>query len=295
MLASAGVEGAVRLRELESGKVVRTLVGHEDMILDAIFAPDDRHVLSTGFDSTLRLWDLGTGEQLQSFDCTMPVHKLCLMPGRRNLLLAMHDGGIRLIDILNEHDLRLLPTSTVGRAHRATAFTIALLSPSYVPQATPGPKPIYAASGSLDGLLEVFDFENQEGGPIPAASTLDTADDGKVQEIAATANGHWLVSAQGTKAKLYDLSSAGKPSLLEDAGKEERCVAVSPGGSYALTGSANGKIALWDLGWQQKVDEIDLSSSSDEATEITVLPDGKSFVVGTLRGMVLRFSCDLTP
>jgi RNA polymerase sigma factor (sigma-70 family) len=53
---------SLRLFEVPSGRVVKTLVGHTDRIRFVAFSPDGRSLLSSSDDGTLRQWDVRTGE-----------------------------------------------------------------------------------------------------------------------------------------------------------------------------------------------------------------------------------------
>jgi WD40 repeat protein len=69
-LASAGTDGVIRLWDLSTGKVARTLSGHKGAVRAAIFSPDGRRLASAGHDGVVRIWNVATGEQILaiSFD-----------------------------------------------------------------------------------------------------------------------------------------------------------------------------------------------------------------------------------
>ena len=70
---------------------------------------------------------------------------------------------------------------------------------------------------------------------------------------------------------------------------------MSPDGKLAIAAlSCSGgkpwrRLKVLDLEAGTDVDTVDLESSSDHAVSLAFLPDGRSFVAGTARGVVLQF------
>jgi WD40 repeat protein len=60
-LAAAQVDHTVRLWDIESGKLRRTLAGHKDRIGSLAWSPDSGAVAAGSRDGTVRLWDAATG------------------------------------------------------------------------------------------------------------------------------------------------------------------------------------------------------------------------------------------
>ncbi len=60
---SCSEEPSLHLWDVETGAVVRSMVGHEEGIKSVRFLADGKRIVSGGYDATLRMWDAETGRQ----------------------------------------------------------------------------------------------------------------------------------------------------------------------------------------------------------------------------------------
>jgi len=67
VLATAGGDGTIRLRDPDNGQVVKLLMRHEHMIMDLAWFPDGKMLASTDVNRVGWLWDTESGESLRRF------------------------------------------------------------------------------------------------------------------------------------------------------------------------------------------------------------------------------------
>jgi WD40 repeat protein len=66
LLATAGLpDKTVKIWDAATGKPVRILVGHTDLVRGVAFSPDHRHIASAGWDKTVRVWEAATGKPVR--------------------------------------------------------------------------------------------------------------------------------------------------------------------------------------------------------------------------------------
>jgi hypothetical protein len=67
-LASAGVDGTIKVWEATTGREVYTLRAHTGPVSDLVYSPDGTRLASIGLDRALRIWDATTGQEFRNLD-----------------------------------------------------------------------------------------------------------------------------------------------------------------------------------------------------------------------------------
>jgi eukaryotic-like serine/threonine-protein kinase len=95
-LAGAMGDRTVRIWDLESGAVVKTLHGHVDLANNVAYSPDGRRLASISYDRTIRIWDIASGESRVLRGHRGSVEAVAWIDDGRRLVTASRDGTVRL-------------------------------------------------------------------------------------------------------------------------------------------------------------------------------------------------------
>jgi len=100
LFASAGHSSTVRLWNAETGRCLRTLVGHIKRVWIVVFSPQGDQVVSGSEDGLVRVWDVGTGECLHILiGHTKKVTDVIFSPKGDRVMSSSEDKTIRLRDV----------------------------------------------------------------------------------------------------------------------------------------------------------------------------------------------------
>ncbi len=97
-LASGTSDGIVRLWDLRTGQVHRSLTGHTAAITTLQF--DDKHLITGGFDHTIRIWDLRTGSIIDAFAYNSPIINLQFDSSK--IVCSNMENTVKIYDRNNE-------------------------------------------------------------------------------------------------------------------------------------------------------------------------------------------------
>ncbi|MEU6548363.1 WD40 repeat domain-containing protein [Streptomyces sp. NPDC046859] len=124
LLATAGIDGTVRLWDLVGRPAAGPLSGHEGPVRTIAFSPDGRRIASGGADGTVRLWDpvaaSPTGRPLTAH--TGPVRCLAFSPDGQLVASAGDDATVRF---WSPADGRPLGEPLIGRHGPVTGVSFA--------------------------------------------------------------------------------------------------------------------------------------------------------------------------
>ena len=102
-----GVSKLVKLWDSDTFTNTKTLRGHEDGITAVCFGPDGSRIASSGFDQTLRIWDVKSGELIKKG--SPGGHSLAYSPDGK-WLAAARNNSVAILDAATLDEVVILKT-----------------------------------------------------------------------------------------------------------------------------------------------------------------------------------------
>jgi WD40 repeat protein len=96
LLATGDAQGFIRLWDLASGQLLRTLKGHTAWVNGLAFQPDGKRLFSISEDGTARIWGMDDGSQEKVLELGQAGSSLALDPRGQVLALGVQDGKVYL-------------------------------------------------------------------------------------------------------------------------------------------------------------------------------------------------------
>ncbi|NEO54723.1 MAG: WD40 repeat domain-containing protein [Okeania sp. SIO3B5] len=267
-LASGSWDNTIKLWDLESGKLQRTLTGHLQDVASVIFL-DEKTLLSASYDRTIKRWHLDTGELLSSlYNYSTPMESLtmnghsqwiecfALSPDRQVLASGSYDQTIRLWNIRTGEEIHIC-------RHGEQIISVAFNLDGWI-----------LASGSTNGKIKLWDLKQ---GKLKNTlySNLEW-----IVSLAFSPDGKALFSGgKNGKIEKWDLDSGQLIDTLDGHSGAVFSLTFSPDGQTLASGSQDKTIRLWNFhngGVLQT-----LEGHSDMVMSVNFSPDAQRLVSGS--------------
>ena len=211
----------------------RAFLGHTGPVVHVAYSRDGRKGLSAGLsgkrdahDPSIRLWDLGTGEQLMQLDGHTATATPAFLADGLRCVSAGNDGTFRLWDLATGKQAALLG-SDLGEV-----WDVAV-----------SPNGRSAVTGGLDRLVHHWDLERAvETGQFTGCG-------GTVASVRFSPDGTQLLSAcTDGVVRLWDVATRQLAESFRGHFASPHCVALSPDARRMLSSEwgKTGQIILWD-------------------------------------------------
>lgn len=223
-LATGSRDHTIRLWDVATGAVVRTLAGHGEDVTALCFTRDGKTLASTSIDQSVRLWDLEpTLPRATLAGHAGPVFSAAISPDGKRIATGGHDRTVRVWD------------ATTGRETRKWANLGGVVTSI----AWLGDGTLAAACG--DKTIRLGSPDSAE----PATSITVSAPS---LVVAASPDGKRIaIGGVDRKVVFVDRAGGGAPVDGPAHGAAVMAIAWSPDGATLASGAADGVIKLWDV------------------------------------------------
>ncbi|MEM7553917.1 MAG: WD40 repeat domain-containing protein [Cyanobacteria bacterium P01_A01_bin.84] len=276
-LVSGSFDHTIKVWNLKTGKMVRTLDFHKDGVNSVVLTPDAKLLVSAGgaaqtnTDTKIKVWDLNQGKLVRTLKGhKMGVKSLLILPDGQTLISASYDKTIKVWNLRTGKLLRTL----IG--HKAWVKTLAL-SPDGKILASGGGSP----AAKTDRKIRIWDLSTGK-----LLKTL-TGNSYPINFLSFSNDGNTLISGNNRKIKLWDLnrSQVQNQFTVSQLG-DISSITASPDKETLVITSLNGGIELWNLKTGKQVDTlvkaVENPQNFDRLYPSTTAfsPDGKTLAVG---------------
>jgi WD40 repeat protein len=259
--------GTARLWDLASGKEIKTLSRHGSLnmmntfipfdVTSVAFSSDGKLLLSGSDNSTIKLWDAVSGQEIRTFKGHIAkINSLAFSPDGKQILSGSFDRTIRLWDVASEQ----LTKTFSGHTDEVNSVAF-----------SPNGKQIL--SGSDDNTVRLWDVASGKeirifkGHSSPVCSVIFSPD------------GKQLLSGSGDgMVKLWDAASGQEIRTFKGHSSRVFSVAFSPNGKQMLSGSFDNTVNLWDAVNGKRIRTFPGNTMS--FSSVAFSPDGKQVISG---------------
>ncbi|HXY40281.1 MAG TPA: protein kinase, partial [Vicinamibacteria bacterium] len=224
-VATASLDGAARVFELGTRRLLQTLHGHAAAVTAVAFALAGARLLSGSRDRTLRLWDTASGEPLGTLEGhAETVSDLDVACEGRLAASAGWDGTVRLWDLERRDPRQVLS------GHGANVAAVRFSADGHV-----------LASAGWDGTVRLWDVE--DGRPL---ATLQGPEDPTA--LAWHPRGRQLaVAGQDGVVRLLEPRSGRVLRALQGHQAAVTGLAFTADGRFLVSASRDRTVRSWDL------------------------------------------------
>ena len=238
-------ESVVVLGDVDSGKMIRSFVGHNGQVNALAFSPDATRAVSGGNDRTLRFWNVKTGNESGKITCKLGNIKCVAYAPDGRYLLSGHSGNG------SDNLIVLWDVETGKEVRRFAGHTSDVTVVEFLPDGR------RFLSASLDGTIRLWSASS-------GSELLRLEHPGGVRDAALSPDGREVLSAGSSDKtiRLWDLANGSEIYHSETQMASVLGVSFAPDSSLALSASADGTVCLWRLPKQEA------HASDDAAREL---------------------------
>ena len=268
MLASGGNDGIIYLWDLRTGQQKRVFTGYtvgyqrahqySKAITRLAFNPDGTTLVSECVDTTLRLWNIDTGQHknIHTGDNTAEIYSLAMSPDSTTIASGSNDGIIRLWDTRSGQRKKILT------GHASIVSSLAF-----------SPDNATLASGGWDNTIRLWNPQTgQQHGTLKGHGSINSLMYSPDGEILASGDSKGIV-------RLWDVRTQQQKNILKGHTSIVYSLAFSPDGRTLASSEQDKTVHLWDVETGERKKTI--TDHTHYVSSVLFSPDGKTLISGS--------------
>jgi WD40 repeat protein len=239
--------GVISLSTAKDVILLQTFSGHTNRVLDVEFSAGGKYIASSSQDMTIKLWDVGSGKVVHSFQMRSVDMSDIDISLDSNLLAS----GEAIWDLDSLQEIHVL--------ERGLPFPVSV---AFSPDGS------LLAVGIFDQQIKLWDPIS--GQPI---STFEKREENRTKRMDFSPDGTLLAAGViDGSIRLFDIASGKITSIFKYGGETDiHNLAFSPDGKYLASGGRFPAVVLWDIADGRVVRTFRLT---DNAISMDFSPDG---------------------
>jgi WD40 repeat protein len=269
-LASAGDDFTLKIWDVASGKMVRSIAAHAQAISAMRITADGRRIVTVSDDKTIKIWNAETGGLIRS---------LSHQNAPRGIGITAAKGELITLEV---DDLRRWDMETGRMLGTVNAESSGFLPPGH-PAFSQDGRLVAIEYGSTNGRARVAVLDAGTGRVVKAFDWRPKDGFDPVRELALSPDGRILVAAcDDNQIRMWDLAS-GQLIHAIDVKQPPLDLAFSPDGRrlYSSASFEQNAVSVWDVASGSLLRKIQPFDNQYAASAIAISPDGRRLAMGS--------------
>lgn len=268
-IAFGDTKGTIHIHNSETLEEVKLISGHLNSVYSVKFNPDDTKLISCSRDTTIRIWDFNSGNELSKiFTGARGLADVDISPDGKKIIFCswyLKESGVNGLISLYDFETNEKIWTTDYNTHPLVAVKFSADGERFAVGSWEANASIWEL-GNLSNP-KIFDFSDVK--EYSAVDNIAFSPDGKFIAV-ATKNATPRVWEIETGKLVYELRGHQKPVIS---------IAYSMDGKQLYTSGNDATIIIWNAESGKKISRI--FGHEDNVSSISTSPDGKYFITSS--------------
>ena len=275
----------IKLWDVYTGKLIKTFVGHTELVFPVVFSSNNQQIISGSYDKTIKLWDVESKQLLKTFQGhKVGVISVAISSDNTKIVSSSSDGEIIGWDVVTGKPIwtnNLRADSAKNEANDDDFFfdfKISINDIQNMVLSVAISVDNQVVGGCWDGSIKIWDLKN---GKLIRNILGNTHG---VRSVAISSDNKKIVSGnEDHTIKIWEFESGKLLKTLVGHGECVWSVAISSDNQMVVSGSQDKTIKLWDY---KSGKTLTTFKDSDPVKGIGIFKDNIKFASCSEKGLI---------